>query len=549
VKPKQIPAEALLELRRRLQNFPPRSAERRSQLQQFGDLYGVSESTVYRALRTYARPKALRRADCGSPRIIPKRQMVHFCEVIAALQVRTANKKGRHLSTAESIRLLEEHGVETPVGLVRADQGLLKTPTVNRYLNQWGYNRRALCRPPPAVHFQARHSSECWQFDLSPSDLKKVKTPVWIDPDRGHPLLMIYSLVDDRSGVAYQEYHGVYGEDVQAALRFLFNAMAPKDDPDNPFQGIPAMIYTDNGPVARSLVFQKVLGYLGIELRTHMPAGKDGRRTTARSKGKVERPFRTVKEIHETLFHLHAPETEAEANAGLQRYLVHYNQQPHRKEPHSRIEDWLENMPHNGLREMCNWERFCTFAREPERRRVNGYGQVTIEGVSYEVDSDLAGEDVVLWWGLFDNELYVEHGDKRYGPYSPVGGPIPLNRYRRLKKSKSQRQADRIDALASQLALPASAVDYLTKIDGEGEPGDPPAPTIPFDDPDPFQEQAYRNAIDAKRAIASTLGIPLAKLAPDQMEALNRFLDDTLEKTAVMDYIRTQLRPALSAER
>jgi hypothetical protein len=34
-----------------------------------------------------------------------------------------------------------------------------------------------------------------------------------------------------------------------------------------------------------------------------MPAGKDGRRTTARSKGKVERPFRTVKEVHETLYH------------------------------------------------------------------------------------------------------------------------------------------------------------------------------------------------------------------------------------------------------
>jgi hypothetical protein len=375
VKPKQIPAEALLELRRRLHGLPPRSAERRSVMQEFGALYGVSESTVYRALRTYARPKALRRSDCGSPRIISKRQMVHFCEVIAALQVRTANKKGRHLSTAESIRLLEEHGVETPDGLVRAGLGLLKTPTVNRYLSQWGYNRRALCRPPPAVRFQARHSNECWQFDLSPSDLKKVKTPAWIDPDRGHPLLMIYSLVDDRSGVVYQEYHGVYGEDVQAA----------------------------NGPITRSLVFQKVMGYLGIEVRTHMPAGKDGRRTTARSKGKVERPFRTVKEIHETLFHLHEPETEA--NAGLQRYLVHYNQQPHRKEPHARIEDWLENLPNTGLREMCNWERFCTFAREPERRRVNGYGQVTIEGVSYEVDSDLAGEDVVLWWGLFDNEL------------------------------------------------------------------------------------------------------------------------------------------------
>jgi hypothetical protein len=71
----------------------------------------------------------------------------------------------------------------------------------------------------------------------------------------------------------------------------------------------------DNGPIAKSLVFQKVMADLGIDVRTHLPNGKDGRRVTARSKGKVERPFRTVKEMHETLYHLHEPETEAEANA------------------------------------------------------------------------------------------------------------------------------------------------------------------------------------------------------------------------------------------
>ena len=47
---------------------------------------------------------------------------------------------------------------------------------------------------------------------------------------------MLYSVVDDRSGVAYQEYHGVYGEDVEAALRFLFAAMAPKAHDGFPFQ-------------------------------------------------------------------------------------------------------------------------------------------------------------------------------------------------------------------------------------------------------------------------------------------------------------------------
>jgi len=48
-------------------------------------------------------------------------------------------------------------------------------------------------------------------------------------------------------------------------------------------------------------VFHQVMDYLGIEVKTHLPRGHDGRRTTARAKGKVERPFRTVKEAHETL--------------------------------------------------------------------------------------------------------------------------------------------------------------------------------------------------------------------------------------------------------
>jgi hypothetical protein len=68
---------------------------------------------------------------------------------------------------------------------------------------------------------------------MSPSDLKQLPAPPWIDPDRsGAPTLML-------SGVAYQEYCCVYGENIEAALRFLFAAMARKTDEADPFQGIP----------------------------------------------------------------------------------------------------------------------------------------------------------------------------------------------------------------------------------------------------------------------------------------------------------------------
>jgi hypothetical protein len=239
--------------------------------------------------------------------------------------------------------------------------------------------------------------------------------------------------------------------------------------------------------------------------------------------------------MHETLYHFHEPKDEEEANAWLMNFLVRYNAMEHRSEPHSRMEDWLENLPASGVRAVCSWERFCTFAREPERRKVGGDARVSVAGVNYEVDPDLAGETVILWWGIFDNELYVEHGDKRFGPYAPVGGPIPLYRYRTFKKSPTQQRADRIEALAEQLALPRAALE-----------GNPRAASLirntavsvtMFMDPDPFQEFAYPNVLAAKRAIADYLAIPLAKLPPEQLEWINTLVDTTLSKKEVIEQV------------
>jgi hypothetical protein len=425
---------------------------------------------------------------------------------------------------------------------VQTPPEVLKKTTVNRYLKQWGYDRHTLLKQPPAVRFQAQHSNECWQFDLSPSDLKHVKAPAWIQEGRGRPLLMLYSIVDDRSGVAYQEYHGVYGEDVEAALRFLFAAMSPKPTEGFSFHGIPKMIYMDNGPIARSRVFQQVMKYLGVEVRTHLPKGKDGRRVTARSKGKVERPFRSVKEMHETLYHFHEPETEDEANAWLMQFLLRYNTMQHRSEPHSRFDDWLENLPPSGVHAMCSWERFCAFAREPERRQVGVDARISVDGTQYEVDPELAGETVMLWWGMFDSELYIEHQDKRYGPYRHIGGPIPLHRYRRFKQTQTQQRADRIEVLADQLALPREALqDASVTLPLSTSRS---VPEVPFADPDPFQEFTYPSVIAAKLAMADELAMPLAKLPPEAMAEIDALLAQTLRKADVLDFARHHLRPS-----
>jgi hypothetical protein len=251
----------------------------------------------------------------------------------------------------------------------------------------------------------------------------------------------------------------------------------------------------------------------GIEVKTHLPRGHDGRRTTARSQGKVERPFRTVKEAHETLYHFHAPQTEAEANAWLFNYLLRDNDRPHRSASHSRMEDWVQPLPSEGLREMCSWERFCAFAREPETRKVAVDAQVSVSGVRYEVDPDFAGETVTLWFGLYDDHLFVEHGDRRYGPYAPSGGPIPLHRYRRLKKTPTQKRADRLEGLAEQLSVPRAALSDYPTLSSSLSAFE--AVKQPFADPDPFHQLTFPSTLDAKRAMADHLGMPLAKLSPE----------------------------------
>jgi len=389
-----------------------------------------------------------------------------------------------------------------------------------------------MIREPSAVRFQAEHSNALWHFDMSPSDLKQLKVPPWIDADRqGAPVLMLFSVVADRSGVAYQEYRCVYGEDVEAALKFLFNAMTPKANEGDPFQGIPSTLHRDNGPVAKSAVFKRVMESLGVAVIPHMPAGSDGRRTTARAKGKVERPFRTVKEAHETLYHFHQPESEEEANQWLARFVASYNAKDHRSEPHSRIDDWLAHLPAEGLRQMCAWERFCAFAREPERRLVGIDCRLSVAGVAYEVDPELAGETVVVWWGLFDQELWVERGEERFGPFHPIGGPIPLHRYRKHRKSRRESRAEQVAALADKLVLPRAAVS--------GENGvvevrtAAAIPMQPFRDPDPFHELTFADSLAARRAIADEIRLPLAKLSDEDRAFVDALLARTLARPAI----------------
>jgi len=544
----RVPIESIIILHNNLMGLSARHPERRRLQEEASKSFGVSLSTVRRVLRTYQKPKSLKRADFNRPRNMTAAEMQNYCEIVVAVKIRTTNKKGRHLSTPRILEILEDHGIEIDGQKIVLPKNLLKKSTVNRYLKRLGFSPKGLLLEPVVVHFQAEKSNDCWQLDFTSSDLKKLPTESSDSFDQG---LIIASVVDDRSGVLYQEYFSSKGENALMALRFLFNAMAPKKQKDIVFQGMPKMIYLDNGPVAKSLVFRRVMEQLGIQVLTHLPRGSDGRRTTARSKGKVERPFRTVQDGFETLYHFHKPQTLKEANEWLWNYLAHYNAMPHRTEDHTRLEDWKQNLPTEGYRKMCSWERFSQIAREPSERRVESDACVTLEGISYQLKAEMAGETVNVLLGVFDTEIYVEFQGKKEGPFYPASGPIPLHTYRPFKKTHQEKKLDELGKLAKRVSLPRSVLSgqvesvALQLLTEGGLFSEEEMPFIPFKENDSAELSYFKSPLEAKLAIVSFLGRPLATLEAGQRQQLDVYVNQTLHKETLLSKVKGYFQPRL----
>ena len=148
----------------------------------------------------------------------------------------------------------------------------------------------------------------------------------------------------------------------------------------------------------------------------------------------------------------------------------------------------------------------------------------------------------MLWWGLFDAELYVEHGDDRFGPFDPVGGPVPLHRYRKHRKSKREARVEEVATLAARITVPRSALTGEPDLVVAGRAA-PAPPSRPFVGPAPFQEVAYANEIKARLAIADELRLPLGKLSADDLLFIGELLGRTLVRAEVIAAVRERFPP------
>src|SRR4051812_30905340 len=115
------------------------------------------------------------------------------------------------------------------------------------------------------------------------------------------------------------------------------------------------------------------------------------------------------------------------------------------------------------------------------------------------------------------------------------------------KRTARDERADRVAVLAARLALPRAALSGHPELEAAADARPAPA-SRPFADPDPFREFVYPSAIEAKRAIADLLGVPLGRLAAEERAAIDAILGETLERAVVLARVRARFAAPRSGD-
>jgi hypothetical protein len=513
----EIPLEILYRLDEKLTNLPNNGKLRRALVQEVAECYQLSETTVYRQLKKlmlHPRERLVRK-DKGHSRIIKDDDLHHYCQLIAAMKIRSMNGKKHMLSTARCIKFLEDDGIEIKGRVIKVEPNLLKVSTVNNYLNHYLISPNDIFMEPTVNHFEASYSNQCWQLDITPSELHRLPTQHANDPRR----LMLYSVIDDKSGLSYSRYYLAEGEDTLTALDFLYHAFSKITGDQPELYGIPDFIYTDNASFVKSRLFIRVMEKLGIQILTHLPRGKGGRKTTARSKGKLERHNRSMKTMLEPRYRFELPQHLDQANSLLGPIAVEIANKKHRSQNLTRYQVWKTNLPAHADLSICSYEHYSLLLREPVERVVKSDATVQLNNIHYQLSSQFAGEDVLLLVSLDSTSIHIEYREQEYGPFFPVEAPTPFGEYDHHKKSEREQAADNVVDLSKHITLRLPAYENQTK----------QAPLNINTNLLPGYLKKYETALQAKLALAKHIEKPLSLLTASQKQFIDTLTQQTLE--------------------
>jgi transposase InsO family protein len=230
-----------------------------------------------------------------------------------------------------------------------------------------------------------------------------------------------WGLVDDFSGFRVQRYLVSPGESALDGVDFLRWAWTPNPD-HAPFEGLPQILYMDNGVLAKYGPFKAFCEEVGIDLRTHEPY-------RPQATGKVETGNKDLKKEFEGRF-LRDPGwrtreiTLTELNQELAWFRQVTNRTEHRRLPMPKESAWLLLNTQGGPVRLTpeSWEKIFT---QNIHRTLDDAGCFSLGGPVYQVAGRaIWSTRVRVYQSLTSDALVVEdlRDGARYaaGPYVPM---------------------------------------------------------------------------------------------------------------------------------
>lgn len=111
-----------------------------------------------------------------------------------------------------------------------------------------------------------------------------------------------------------------------------------------------------------------------------------------------------------------------------------------------------------------------------------------------------------------------------------------------MRKYAGNERIERIEALAEKLGLPRAALERMAPLPASAASPIAAPASIPFVDPDPFNELKFASPLAAKLAIADYLGRPLAQLTDEDRAYVEALIRDTLDRRTIITCVRGYFR-------
>ena len=384
--------------------------ERTNEVKRLAKYYNCSISTIWRKANKAGIRVRKERSNKGETAVEE-----WILEHAAALINKSRRKNDKFTFDVKEIyrHMKEELGIVIDVSYSRFCE----------LLRMRGWTVEEFKKPTPHVQVISEHPNQLHQFDVSiclqwyfddkkgeleeDTNYKRKyyanKIEQTVEQElRGKKKLHRYVLVDHCSGAFFFWYYYALGENSIDGADFLFKAWSSKKELVSTitnsdyngiyqFQGLPKILYTDQGAILKKKALKNLLDSLNVQLEFHESGNP-------RAKGMVEGLMNIIEKGFESRLKIYGIKNIDELNAYALKWCVERNLlKDFRGAKESRIEHWRKIKPEQFIK--CPaYDIWAALIQEDAiTRKVDGNGNISYMNKTYTVtDTNLIYKEVVV---------------------------------------------------------------------------------------------------------------------------------------------------------